>query len=85
MNSLLHFSFFLVLSFIYGLLIYRIFVKRYNKWLRENIGLALMTMLMALPSNYSILVKSFIVLLSCGLIIILVYKKLKSRHVKLDQ
>jgi hypothetical protein len=52
MNIFLNPLFVLVLLMVDSILIYRIFVKRTNKWVRENIGLTLITMLVTLSSDY---------------------------------
>lgn len=77
MNIYLNVLFVLVLLFIYCILIYRVFVKRSNQWLRENVGLTVLTMILALSSAFSIQIKSFIIVLSCGFLIMLIYRKMK--------
>ena len=69
----------LILLFIYGLLIYRIFVQRTNRWLRENIGLTFITMFLALSSDVTSLVKAAIIFLSCGFLFVLIYRYLMSK------
>jgi hypothetical protein len=82
MDIILNALFILVLLLIYSILIYRIFIKRTYRWLRENIGLTVITILMALSSDYRIHIKSLIVLLSIGFLIILLYRKFISQENK---
>lgn len=67
-----------VLTLIYGILVYRLFVLKTTKWIRENVGLLAMTFIITFISDFEYQIKTLIFILSTGFLLTILYKAKKT-------